>query len=189
MTMLLVSVAVGLGAPATVHEERVLHEIVHRSAHTTCADVSLRDKYRANYRAVRREHGRRAPGRQIWRDGLQGRPSRCRDVAKSVHVLRSMRFRGSRLLAAGPPPVPPAGSQTLHAPAGGVLARIAACESGGDPTAVNPNGHYGKYQFDQQTWESVGGTGNPAAAPEGVQDAMAAKLYAQRGSSPWECKP
>jgi hypothetical protein len=31
----------------------------------------------------------------------------------------------------------------------------------------------------------MGGTGDPAAAPESVQDAMAAKLLAQRGTSPW----
>ncbi len=66
------------------------------------------------------------------------------------------------------------------------LAAIAACESGGDPTAVSPDGQYrGKYQFDQQTWEAVGGTGDPAAAPEAVQDEMAARLQAQAGSSPW----
>jgi len=51
---------------------------------------------------------------------------------------------------------------------------------------VSADGQYrGKYQFDQQTWESVGGTGDPAAAPEAVQDEMAARLQAQRGSSPW----
>jgi hypothetical protein len=31
----------------------------------------------------------------------------------------------------------------------------------------------------------MGGTGDPAKAPESVQDAMAAKLLAQRGASPW----
>jgi len=45
------------------------------------------------------------------------------------------------------------------------LDSIAACESGGDPTAVDPSGTYrGKYQFDLQTWASVGGSGDPAAA-------------------------
>ena len=32
------------------------------------------------------------------------------------------------------------------------LDAIAACESGGDPTAVNAAGYYGKYQFDLGTW-------------------------------------
>ncbi|HET8814376.1 MAG TPA: transglycosylase family protein [Solirubrobacterales bacterium] len=66
------------------------------------------------------------------------------------------------------------------------LEAIASCESGGDPTAVSANGSYrGKYQFDFGTWESVGGSGDPAAAPEAEQDYRAALLYSQAGSSPW----
>lgn len=66
------------------------------------------------------------------------------------------------------------------------LEAIASCESGGDPTIVSADGTYrGKYQFDYGTWESVGGSGDPAAAPEYEQDYRAALLYAQAGSSPW----
>jgi soluble lytic murein transglycosylase-like protein len=65
------------------------------------------------------------------------------------------------------------------------LDAIASCESGGDPTAVNPAGYYGKYQFDLGTWASVGGSGNPAEAPEAEQDYRAALLYSRAGSSPW----
>jgi hypothetical protein len=66
------------------------------------------------------------------------------------------------------------------------LEAIASCESGGDPTAVDASGTYrGKYQFDTGTWASVGGSGDPAAAPEAEQDYRAALLYSQAGSSPW----
>ncbi|HEX3737301.1 MAG TPA: transglycosylase family protein [Solirubrobacterales bacterium] len=66
------------------------------------------------------------------------------------------------------------------------LESIAACESGGDPEAVSADGTYrGKYQFDQGTWESVGGHGDPAQAPEAEQDYRAALLYSESGSSPW----
>ncbi|HSS42128.1 MAG TPA: transglycosylase family protein [Solirubrobacterales bacterium] len=66
------------------------------------------------------------------------------------------------------------------------LESIASCESGGDPTAVSSDGSYrGKYQFDYGTWESMGGSGDPAAAPESEQDYRAALLYASSGSSPW----
>ena len=68
----------------------------------------------------------------------------------------------------------------------GHLQAIAACESGGNPGAVDASGTYrGKYQFDRQTWASVGGSGDPAAAPEAEQDARAAALYARAGASPW----
>jgi Transglycosylase-like domain/Putative peptidoglycan binding domain len=66
------------------------------------------------------------------------------------------------------------------------LARIAACESGGDPGAVSSSGRYrGKYQFSRATWRSLGGAGDPAGAPEAEQDRLAAKLLAARGTSPW----
>jgi transglycosylase-like protein len=66
------------------------------------------------------------------------------------------------------------------------LDAIASCESGGDPSVVSPDGTYrGKYQFDYGTWASVGGSGDPAAAPEVEQDYRAALLYVRGGSSPW----
>ena len=68
----------------------------------------------------------------------------------------------------------------------GLLARIAACESGGDPTAVSPDGRYrGKYQFSRATWRGLGGKGDPAAAPEAEQDRMAALLLRSQGRSAW----
>jgi Transglycosylase-like domain/Putative peptidoglycan binding domain len=66
------------------------------------------------------------------------------------------------------------------------LARIARCESGGDPHAVSSDGAYrGKYQFDRQTWRATGGRGDPARASEAEQDRRALVLYRARGTSPW----
>jgi LysM repeat protein len=67
----------------------------------------------------------------------------------------------------------------------GGWSKVAACESGGNPRAVNPAGYYGLFQFDRQTWRSVGGSGNPANASAGEQVMRAKRLYAQRGASPW----
>lgn len=66
------------------------------------------------------------------------------------------------------------------------LEAIASCESGGDPTAVSSDGTYrGLYQFDYGTWESMGGSGDPAAASVAEQNYRAALLYASAGSSSW----
>ncbi len=66
------------------------------------------------------------------------------------------------------------------------LEAIAACESGGDPTAVSSTGMYrGKYQFSTATWQAVGGSGDPAAAPEAEQDLRANILYEQSGPGQW----
>lgn len=68
----------------------------------------------------------------------------------------------------------------------GTLAAIASCESGGSPTAVSDTGQYrGKYQFDYGTWREVGGSGDPAAAPEVEQDVRAAALYLKAGARRW----
>jgi peptidoglycan hydrolase-like protein with peptidoglycan-binding domain len=88
----------------------------------------------------------------------------------------------SRALDSAPAPAPAAPPQD----AATALAKIAQCESGGDPTIVSPDRRYrGKYQFTRATWRALGGTGDPAKADEATQDELAGKLYAQRGTVPW----
>lgn len=66
------------------------------------------------------------------------------------------------------------------------LAAIAACESGGNPRAIGGGGAFrGKYQFTYATWAAVGGSGDPAAAPEVEQDRRAAMLLARSGAGQW----
>jgi peptidoglycan hydrolase-like protein with peptidoglycan-binding domain len=78
------------------------------------------------------------------------------------------------------------GKSVASSDAASVLARIAQCESGGDPTAISSSGRYrGKYQFTRSTWRSLGGTGDPARASEADQDRLALALYQQRGTAPW----
>jgi peptidoglycan hydrolase-like protein with peptidoglycan-binding domain len=88
--------------------------------------------------------------------------------------------------SAGATGTQPVSGQAPSGDAAATLERIAQCESGGNPTAVSADGQYrGKYQFDQATWERIGGTGDPAKAGEAEQDRLAAKLLAQRGTAPW----
>lgn len=66
------------------------------------------------------------------------------------------------------------------------LAAIAACESGGNPRAIGGGGLYrGLFQFDQRTWNAVGGAGDPAAASVAEQVKRAEILYAQAGAGQW----
>ncbi len=64
-------------------------------------------------------------------------------------------------------------------------AALRRCESGSNYETNTGNGFYGAYQFDLQTWQSVGGTGLPSDAPPWEQDARAQALYASRGAAPW----
>jgi hypothetical protein len=91
------------------------------------------------------------------------------------------RPRATAVPARAPTPPPATGT-----PASDHLARIRQCESGGNYSAVSPDGRYrGGYQFDAQTWVSVGGSGDPALASPAEQDYRAQLLYSQRGGQPW----
>lgn len=67
----------------------------------------------------------------------------------------------------------------------GVWAKLAQCESGGNPATNTGNGFYGMYQFTLETWQSLGGTGYPHEADAATQTAMAKKLQAQAGWGQW----
>ncbi len=65
-------------------------------------------------------------------------------------------------------------------------AALARCESGGRPNAVSGTGKYrGMYQFSQSTWNSVGGTGDPAKASADEQTYRAQLLYKRSGAGQW----
>ena len=117
--------------------------------------------------------------------GLLERPVERLEESIDVHRERQERIerrRAARIEAAKPDFQTPESLGVSQS----TLDAIASCESGGDPGAVSSDGTYrGKYQFDAGTWASMGGSGDPAAAPEAEQDMRAAMLYAQAGSSPW----
>lgn len=105
-------------------------------------------------------------------------------VAVPADLLASLATAPSRV-----PAVPERSTTVRAVPSpggGGNLAAIRACESSGNYGAVSADGLYrGAYQFDRQTWQSVGGTGDPATASAAEQDARASQLWSQRGSNPW----
>jgi hypothetical protein len=137
-------------------------------------DSATQGTYLKLYDKAKRQGGE--PGRNILLSGVDTSDNRVRsatraEVRKSIGVLKRM-------------------TATVPVASGGAvspqLEAIAACESGGDPTAIGGGGLYrGKYQFTYETWASVGGSGDPAAAPEAEQDARAAELLARDGAGHW----
>lgn len=148
--------------------------------------------YRIHYAKVKQAHGTRAPGRNIRKNGVLFRKvvfnSTCGELRRSTRQLKRLLTPPTYSTLArtsGPPPQPPAGVESAGFAADGTLQSIAACESGGNYSTNTGNGYYGAYQFDLQTWQSVGGSGLPSNASASEQDYRAARLYAERGSSPW----
>ena len=67
--------------------------------------------------------------------------------------------------------------------------QIAECESNFNPRAVNQsnNAHFGLFQFKLQTWQNMGGSGNPIDASPREQFERAKKLQAEAGWGQWAC--
>lgn len=84
-------------------------------------------------------------------------------------------------------PVVAASTSSSGAAVGGdVWARLAQCESGGNPSAVSASGTYhGLYQFSVATWRSVGGSGLPSQASAAEQTQRAQVLQARAGWGQW----
>jgi Transglycosylase-like domain len=137
-------------------------------------EAGVQRTYLNLYEKAKRRGG--DPGRNILLQGVGTERQRVRsateaELRESIGVLKRMTAT-----------VPVASGGTVSPQ----LEAIAACESGGDPTAIGGGGLYrGKYQFTYETWASVGGTGDPAAAPEAEQDARAAALLARDGAGHW----
>ena len=128
----------------------------------------------ARDRAVR-EHVRAAAH---WA-GLSGRRfSHAATIRRARAVPPSALARATRELRAE--------ARELDVAIPPVMHRIAQCESHGDPRAIGGGGTFrGALQFMQSTWESVGGEGDPTAAPLEEQLRRGAMLMARSGSSPW----
>ena len=106
-------------------------------------------------------------------------------VSKIVNV-------GTQERPAPPPPSSSSsGSSSSSAPAdtsGLNWDAVANCESGGNWHINSGNGFYGGLQFDYSTWLANGGgqyASRADLASREQQIAIANKLYAARGSSPW----
>ncbi len=182
---LLASLILALGAPSALAQDGAAGTGGTAAATPTPTPAATPERTKAKKPSVRQIQ--RALG--IKADGKLGpRTRRAIKRFQRAHGLKADGIAGPVTLAAlgrGP-----ASERKLDAAtpeeAAAVLARIAECESGGNLEAVSADGRFrGKYQFSRATWKDLGGTGDPIDADEATQDALAAKLYAERGTAPW----
>ncbi len=102
------------------------------------------------------------------------KPSRCGTLLAAGGLVAAFAVTDGALL-----------TSSASAASDNDLARLRACESGGDYRAATGNGFYGAYQFDLGTWQGLGYSGRPSDASPATQDAAARSLQAARGWSPW----
>jgi uncharacterized protein YabE (DUF348 family) len=102
------------------------------------------------------------------------------------HVTRSPRSEienvGTKHRPVVHAPTPPPSSGGLN------WDGVASCESGGNWHINTGNGYYGGLQFDSGTWLSNGGGAYASRADLATREqqiAVADRIYASRGSSPW----
>lgn len=110
-------------------------------------------------------HGAQARGRDIVRFGVVAKRGHR---AATLVELRGFREVCRRMLAPPPAPVLSTGYSVPAAPV----------SSGG-------GSYCGLFQFDAQTWASVGGSGSPCGASSSEQWSRAQELQRQRGNQPW----
>lgn len=93
-------------------------------------------------------------------------------------------------IAAAKPALPPKVVPGLHTKVIRIpnWSQLAQCESTSNPKINTGNGFFGAYQFDQQTWESVGGLEDAPRADLATlaqQTNRAQILFNRRGPQPW----
>jgi hypothetical protein len=182
------SLMVATGAQAASSRDQTPDVVLNKSE-------PYEKQYLSAYAEAKKVLGKKDAGRNIYVDGL---PSK----GGGSHIAHKRDFKRitADLLAAidrkqNPPVVttePTITETTTTAEptpvtggAGGDLASIRACESGGNYSTNTGNGYYGAYQFNLGTWQAAGGTGNPATASPAEQDAVAAAWIAAGNRSAW----
>ncbi|MEU7407908.1 transglycosylase family protein [Streptomyces sp. NPDC042638] len=84
--------------------------------------------------------------------------------------------------------IPLLGAASANAAEGTTWDKVAECESGGSWSADTGNGYYGGLQIAQDDWDKYGGSQYAASADQASrlqQIAVAEKILADRGTTPW----
>jgi hypothetical protein len=111
---------------------------------------------------VIKRHGKRAPGRNICRQGVRHTDNSVTKAttsqkARYIRAMRALLIRAPYVMVVpGWPRIPPAGTMTAKASPTGLAACIVHYESRGNPQANNGS-HFGIGQWDLPTWRAHGG--------------------------------
>jgi transglycosylase-like protein len=135
-------------------------------------------------------------GPNLVKDGLNGEPAGEDRICRKVDVLYGIKQdelaaeaaaaeAAAAEAAAAEAPAEPTTTTTTTGTSGGysIPEYIVECESGGSYTASNPSGAYGAYQIMPGTASAYG---CDLSTPAG-QDACAAEIYSDVGTSAWAC--
>ncbi|WP_433180717.1 transglycosylase family protein [Actinoallomurus sp. CA-150999] len=136
---------------------------------------------------VEKKDGKLPPfSRKVTREGRSGlklvTTAYVRRHGKKVEAVIDQKIKRkpvSQIVSLGPQGVGTGSAARLN------WAALAKCESGGNPRAVNPAGYYGLYQFNRQSWATVGGSGLPSGASAAEQTYRAQLLY-NRVNGRWQ---
>ena len=130
-----------------------------------------------------------AAAAEVAQAAAEARQRAAEEAAAEAAAANAAAEASADEAAAEAPSTPARRTVVAPAPRAGAddgWAQLVECESGGNYAAVSANGRYrGAYQFDQDTWESLGGGVAHAAAPPEEQDMRARMLYERSGSRPW----
>jgi hypothetical protein len=157
-----------------------------KADHADCSH-KLERTYSKDYRAVARQHGTRAPGRNIRKWGVLFKgtvfDATCGELRRSRAQLRKL-LTAPPLMRSNPvpPAQPPAGVKSDFD-----TATLPACtwqpESGGDYNAVNASsGARGKYQIMPSTHD---GLCPDLGWDPGGQEACAVRIWKEQGAGAW----
>ncbi len=170
--------------------EEASNDAIQAAAHERDAENDLAAARQAEQaaaeaaRAAEAEKARAAAASKA--EASKAAPAQSSSSGSSSSSSKSTPAPSRSTPAPAPAPSSSSGSGNTSSSESATLARIRACESGGNYGIVSASGRYrGAYQFDYGTWGAMGGSGDPAAASPGEQDYRALLLLRARGSSPW----
>lgn len=99
---------------------------------------------------------------------------------------RRGKFAATSVLAAAALAAPLLGTiDTASAAPDSTWDALAECESGGNWSTNTGNGYYGGLQFNPNTWQAYGGSGNPADASRSEQIRVAENVLEGQGWGAW----